>query len=180
MLFVKLDPKDMEDDNSNTDGSQDSENTLVKQEVISSPLKGELTELKNVEDEAFACGVLGKGIAIMPTEGKVVAPADGVLTTLFPTGHAMGITTNNGAEILIHVGMDTVKLEGKHFTLKAKQGDTIKKGQTLVEFDINAIEKEGYSLITPVIITNSDNYLDVVETTNNSVDAGDELLTVVH
>ena len=92
----------------------------------------------------------------------------------------MGITTNNGAEILIHVGMDTVKLEGKHFILKAKQGDTIKKGQTLVEFDINAIEKEGYSLITPVIITNSDNYLDVVETTNNSVDAGDELLTVVH
>ena len=180
MLFVKLDPKDMEDDNSNTDGSQNSENTLVKQEVISSPLKGELTELKNVEDEAFACGALGKGIAIMPTEGKVVAPADGILTTLFPTGHAMGITTNNGAEILIHVGMDTVKLEGKHFTLKAKQGDTIKKGQTLVEFDINAIEKEGYSLITPVIITNSDNYLDVVETTNNSVDAGDELLTVVH
>ena len=179
MLFVKLDPKDMEDDNSNTDVSQNSENTLVKQEVISSPLKGKLTELKNVEDEAFACGALGKGIAIMPTEGKVVAPADGVLTTFFPTGHAMGITTNNGAEILIHVGMDTVKLEGKHFTLKAKQGDTIKKGQTLLEFDINAIEKEGYSLITPVIITNSENYLDVVESDKKEIDFKEDLLTVV-
>ena len=179
MLFVKLDPKDMEDDNSNTDVSQNSENTLVKQEVISSPLKGKLTELKNVEDEAFACGALGKGIAIIPTEGKVVAPADGILTTLLPTGHAMGITTNNGAEILIHVGMDTVKLEGKHFTLKAKQGDTIKKGQTLVEFDIKAIEKEGYSLITPVIITNSDNYLDVVEIDKKQIDFKEDLLTVV-
>ena len=179
MLFVKLDPSDMEDDSSNKGNSQNSENTLVKQEVISSPLKGKLTELKNVEDEAFACGALGKGIAIMPTEGKVVAPADGVLTTFFPTGHAMGITTNNGAEILIHVGMDTVKLEGKHFTLKAKQGDTIKKGQTLLEFDINAIEKEGYSLITPVIITNSENYLDVVESDKKEIDFKEDLLTVV-
>ena len=179
MLFVKLDPSDMEDDSSNKGNSQNSENTLVKQEVISSPLKGKLTELKNVEDEAFACGALGKGIAIMPTEGKVVAPADGVLTTFFPTGHAMGITTNNGAEILIHVGMDTVKLEGKHFTLKAKQGDTIKKGQTLLEFDINAIEKEGYSLITPVIITNSDNYLDVIESDKKEIDFKEDLLTVV-
>lgn len=179
MLFVKLDPSDMKDDSSNKGNSQNSENTLVKQEVISSPLKGKLTELKNVEDEAFACGALGKGIAIMPTEGKVVAPADGVLTTFFPTGHAMGITTNNGAEILIHVGMDTVKLEGKHFTLKAKQGDVIKKGQVLLEFDINAIEKEGYSLITPVIITNSDNYLDVIESDKKEIDFKEDLLTVV-
>ena len=179
MLFVKLDPSDMEDGSSNKSYSQNSENTLVKQEVISSPLKGKLTELKNVEDEAFACGALGKGIAIMPTEGKVVAPADGVLTTFFPTGHAMGITTNNGAEILIHVGMDTVKLEGKHFTLKAKQGDTIKKGQTLLEFDINAIEKEGYSLITLIIITNSKNYLDVVESDKKEIDFKEDLLTVV-
>ena len=179
MLFVKLDPSDMKDDSSNKGNSQNSENTLVKQEVISSPLKGKLTELKNVEDEAFACGALGKGIAIMPTEGKVVAPADGVLTTFFPTGHAMGITTNNGAEILIHVGMDTVKLEGKHFTLKAKQGDVIKKGQVLLEFDINAIEKEGYSLITPVIITNSENYLDVVESDKKEIDFKEDLLTVV-
>lgn len=179
MLFVKLDPSDMEDDSANKGPSQNSQNTLVKQEVISSPLKGKLTELKNVEDKAFACGALGKGIAIMPTEGKVVAPADGVLTTFFPTGHAMGITTNNGAEILIHVGMDTVKLEGKHFTLKAKQGDTIKKGQTLLEFDINAIEKEGYSLITPVIVTNSDNYLDIVESDKKEIDFKEDLLTVV-
>ena len=179
MLFVKLDPNDMEDNSSNKDNSQNIQNKSVKQEVISSPLKGKLTELKNVEDEAFACGALGKGIAIMPTEGKVVAPVDGVLTTFFPTGHAMGITTNNGAEILIHVGMDTVKLEGKYFTLKAKQGDTIKKGQTLLEFDINAIEKEGYSLVTPVIITNSDNYLDIVESDKKEIDFKEDLLTVV-
>ena len=179
MIFVKLDSNDMEEGNSNKGSSQNNENILVKQEVISSPLKGKVTELKNVEDEAFACGALGKGIAIMPTEGKVVAPADGVLTTFFPTGHAMGITTNNGTEILIHVGMDTVKLEGKHFTLKAKQGDTIKKGQTLLEFDINAIEKEGYSLITPVIVTNSDNYLDIVESDKKEIDFKEDLLTVV-
>ncbi len=140
------------------------ESSLVKQEIVVSPLKGEVKPLSEVKDEAFSSGALGKGIAIEPTEGKVVAPVDGILTTFFPTGHALGITSDKGAEILIHVGMDTVQLEGKYFTPKAKQGDIVKAGDLLLEFDIKAIQAEGYSVITPVIITNSDNYLGVIET----------------
>jgi PTS system beta-glucosides-specific IIC component len=155
------------------------ENSLVKQEVVMSPLKGEVKPLSEVKDEAFSKGALGKGIAIEPTEGKVISPVDGVLTTLFPTGHALGITSDNGAEILIHVGMDTVQLEGKHFTPKAKQGDIVKAGDVLLEFDIKAIKAEGYSVITPVVITNSDNYLDVIETDKKNINYKEDLLTVM-
>lgn len=152
---------------------------LTKQEVIVSPLKGEVTELSKVEDEAFSTGLLGKGIAIKPVEGKVVAPANGVVTTFFPTGHALGITTDNGTEILIHVGMDTVQLEGKCFTPRVKQGDKIKAGDVLLEFDIDKIKESGFSTITPVIITNSDNYLDIIETDKKDINYKEDLLTVV-
>ncbi|MBD7911145.1 MULTISPECIES: beta-glucoside-specific PTS transporter subunit IIABC [Clostridium] len=155
------------------------ENSLVKQEIVISPLKGEVTPLSEVKDEAFSKGALGKGIAIKPIEGKIIAPVDGVLTTLFPTCHALGITSDNGAEILIHIGMDTVQLEGKHFTPKAKQGDIVKAGQVILEFDIKAIEKEGYSTITPIVVTNSDNYLDIIETDKKSIDYKEDLLTVM-
>jgi PTS system beta-glucosides-specific IIC component len=155
------------------------ENSLVKQEVVMSPLKGEVKPLSEVKDEAFSKGALGKGIAIEPTEGKVISPVDGVLTTLFPTGHALGITSDNGAEILIHIGMDTVQLEGKHFMPKAKQGDIVKAGDVLLEFDIKAIKAEGYSVITPVLITNSDNYLDVIETDKKNINYKEDLLTVM-
>jgi PTS system beta-glucosides-specific IIC component len=155
------------------------ENVLVKQELLVSPLKGEVKPLSEVKDEAFSKGALGKGIAIKPTEGKVVAPVDGVLTTLFPTYHALGITSDKGAEILIHIGMDTVQLEGKHFTPRAKQGDIVKAGQVILEFDVKAIEKEGYSIITPVVVTNSDNYLDIIETDKKIIDYKEELLTVM-
>jgi len=152
---------------------------LIKQEVIVSPLKGEVKELSQVKDEAFSSGALGKGIAIEPAEGKIIAPVDGVLTTFFPTGHALGITSNSGAEILIHIGMDTVQLNGKYFSPKAKQGDVIKAGDVLLEFDIKAIKGEGYSLTTPIIVTNSDNYLDIVETDKKAVDYKDDLLVVM-
>ncbi|MDZ5035217.1 PTS glucose transporter subunit IIA, partial [Clostridium perfringens] len=105
---------------------------LINKEVIASPLAGKIVPLHNVKDEAFAQGALGKGIAVLPSEGKIVSPVDGVLITLFPTYHAMGIKSNSGAEILIHVGMDTVKLDGKYFVPKAQQGDVIKKGQVLL------------------------------------------------
>jgi len=154
-------------------------NMLVKQEVLGSPLKGEVRSLSSVKDEAFSTGALGKGIAIEPTEGKIIAPVDGVLTTLFPTGHAIGITSDKGVEILIHVGMDTVKLEGKYFSPKVKQGEHIKAGQLLLEFDIKAIEAEGYSLTTPVVITNSDTYLDVVETDKKTINCKEDLLIVM-
>lgn len=158
---------------------ENSKTDLVKQEVLYSPLKGDVKNLSEVEDEAFSRGAMGKGIAIRPVEGKVVAPADGILTTLFPTKHAIGITTDNGSEVLIHIGMDTVKLEGKYFTAKAKQGDKIKKGDVIIEFDIKAIEKEGYSIITPIIITNTEKFLDVIETDSKKVSYGEEILTLV-
>lgn len=155
------------------------ETPLVKQEVLVSPIKGEVKPLSEIKDEAFSSGALGKGIAIEPVEGKVVAPVDGVLTTFFPTGHALGITSDSGAEILIHVGMDTVQLDGKHFTPKAKQGDIVKAGDVLLEFDINAIKSEGYSVITPVIVTNSAQYLDVIETDKKAINYNEDLLTVM-
>jgi PTS system beta-glucosides-specific IIC component len=152
---------------------------LVKQETLVSPLKGEVKALAEVKDEAFSKGALGKGIAIEPTEGKVVSPVDGVLTTLFPTGHALGITSDKGAEILIHIGMDTVELEGKYFIAKVKQGEKVTKGQLLLEFNVAAIKDEGYSLTTPIVITNSGSYLDVIETDKKTVDYKDDLLIVM-
>lgn len=154
-------------------------NVLIKQETLVSPLKGEVKRLSQVQDEAFSKGALGKGIAIEPTEGKIIAPVNGVLTTLFPTGHAIGITSDNGIEILIHIGMDTVKLEGKYFNPRVKQGDHIKVGQLLLEFDIKAIKAEGYSLTTPIVITNSDNFLDVIETDKKTIDCKEDLLIVM-
>lgn len=176
MMFTKFE----DDVNASEKSKQENkENPLVKQEILVSPLKGEVKPLSEVKDEAFSKGALGKGIAVEPKEGKIVAPVDGVLTTFFPTGHALGITSDNGAEILIHVGMDTVQLEGKYFYPKAKQGDSVRAGQVLLEFDVKAIEKEGYSLITPVVITNSDNYLDVIETDKKVIDYSEDLLTVM-
>lgn len=152
---------------------------LVKQEILVSPLKGEVKPLSEVKDEVFSKGALGKGIAIEPKEGKVVAPVNGTIEMVFPTGHAIAITSDNGAEILIHIGMDTVQLEGKHFYPKVKQGDHVKAGEVLLEFDVNAIEEAGYSLITPIIVTNSYSYLDVIETDKKSIDYKENLLTIM-
>jgi PTS system beta-glucosides-specific IIC component len=157
----------------------ETKDTLVKQDILFSPLKGEVKKLSEVEDEAFATGALGKGIAIKPAEGKVVAPADGILATLFPTGHAIGIVTDKGTEILIHVGMDTVQLQGKYFTSKVKQGERVKQGDVILEFDIKGIEEAGYSVVTPIVVTNSEKYLDVIETKNKETTYNDKLLTLV-
>lgn len=159
--------------------TEDKKDLLLRKEVVTSPLKGMVKALKEVEDEVFSKGALGKGIAITPTEGKVLSPVDGIVTTLFPTGHAIGITSNDGVEILIHVGMDTVQLDGKYFTPKIKQGDSVKAGQEILEFDLKAIESEGYSLTTPIIITNSDRYLELIETTNDTIEFKETLLTVM-
>ncbi|QPJ86322.1 PTS transporter subunit EIIC [Sarcina sp. JB2] len=174
-FFGKLDEEDL------TDGEvvETVKKSIIKGEILTSPIKGVVKSLSDVKDEAFASGLLGKGIAIEPKEGKIIAPADGTLTTLFPTLHALGITTDSGAELLIHVGMDTVKLQGKHFKARVKQGDKIKKGDVLLEFDINAIKREGYSLETPVIITNFDKYLDVIETNKDIIEYGENLITVM-
>lgn len=151
-------------------------NTLTN---IVSPVTGEVKELSQVEDDAFASGALGKGVAIIPADGKIVAPCDGEISTFFPTGHAFGIIADTGAEILVHVGIDTVKLNGKYFTMKAKQGDKIKKGQVLLEVDLDGVKGEGFSTTTPVIITNADNYTDIIFETNKNVKSGENLISLL-
>ena len=156
------------------------ENKIMEKEIVYSPLKGEVKLLEEAEDEAFASGALGKGAAVVPVEGKVVAPADGKIVTLFPTNHAIAIETNSGVELLIHVGLDTVQLDGKYFYPKVKEGDTVKRGDLMLEFDINEIEKAGYVLTTPVIVTNTDEYLDVVEMNSGNIDFGEELIAILN
>ena len=139
-------------------------------EEVNQPIEGKIIPLNQVEDDAFSQEVLGKGIAIIPSEGKVYAPFDGTVITLFPTKHAIGIVSDNGCEVLIHIGMNTVQLNGKYFTSHVQQGDKVKKGQLLVEFDIDHILQEGYNLETPVIITNTKDYSNI--NTNTKKDNG--------
>ena len=150
-----------------------------KKEMIASPMRGKTIELVNVSDEAFKSGVLGQGLAIEPIEGKVFAPCDGEISSFFPTGHALGITTADGAEILIHVGMNTVELNGKHFVPKAEQGAEVTKGQLLLEFDIEAIKQAGYQLVSPVIVTNVDDYMDIIPDTEKDVTYGDLIIDLI-
>lgn len=145
---------------------------------IASPLKGRLIKLSDVQDEAFSSGVLGKGVAVLPEEGVLYAPADGTISAFFPTGHAVGMTIEDGAELLIHVGMDTVQLDGKGFTPLVQVGDKVKKGQKLLEFDIDLIQNAGYSLVTPVLVANTDDYADVTATDTESISPGEALLTI--
>ena len=152
---------------------------LMNKITISSPLNGEIVPLTEVKDETFASEMMGKGIAINPKEGKVVSPINGTVQMIFKTKHAIGLKSQDGAEILIHIGMDTVQLDGKHFTAHVKDGDKVKVGDTLVEFDMNAIKNEGYELITPVIITNTMEYLEIVPKDIKSVNTGETLITIL-
>ena len=145
---------------------------------IVSPLQGEVKPLSEVNDDVFSKEVMGKGIAIVPSVGKLYAPCDGVVTAFFPTKHAIGIKSNNGIEILMHVGIDTVNLQGKYFTDKVQINDRVKKGQLLLEFDLEQIQKEGYDTITPIIITNSSKFSKVEPTNATNVDNGSELLKI--
>lgn len=145
---------------------------------IYSPLKGIVKELSETTDEAFASGALGKGVVIIPKEGKLVSPVNGTIATVFPTGHAIAIETDNGEEILIHVGIDTVQLDGKHFYPKVGEGQKVSRGELLLEFDIDEIQKSGFSIHTPVIISNSDEYQDVKKSDIEEIDFNEELLRV--
>lgn len=145
---------------------------------ISSPLSGTVIPLTEVNDPTFAAEVLGKGAAVVPAEGKVVSPCDGTVVTIFETCHAIGLMSSDGTEILIHVGLDTVNLGGKHFTPHVKSGDSVKKGDLMLEFDAAAIMTAGYDITTPVIISNSYNYRSVEKSAEGAVKAGDVLLTI--
>lgn len=157
----------------------DEKTNAVQREILAAPVAGKVVPLANVPDEAFSAGILGKGIAIEPSVGRVVAPADATVTTLFPTGHAIGLITDKGAEILIHIGMDTVKLEGKYFHAHVQQGEKVKKGQLLIEFEPEKIKEAGYPVVTPVLVTNTASYLDVVPTEAGTIAENENLITVV-
>ena len=144
--------------------------------VIYAPIKGKSVELKEVSDPVFAEGIMGKGVAIIPEEGVVYAPVDGAISALFETKHAIGITSDDGIEILIHVGIDTVKLGGNHFTAFIQKDQKVKKGDKLLEFDMNAIKREGYEIITPVLIANTADYAEVLGITDKDVKVGDALI----
>ncbi|MEZ3158361.1 beta-glucoside-specific PTS transporter subunit IIABC [Microbacterium sp. BWR-S6Y] len=146
---------------------------------VRNPVDGTVVALSEVADAAFADGSLGKGVAIRPTSGAVYAPFDGTVVAAFPTGHAIGLRGVDGVELLIHVGLDTVKLGGEHFTLHVQSGSEVKAGDLLVEFDGDAIEKAGYDLITPVIVTNGDLYPDVADTASGPLSHGETLFRAV-
>lgn len=141
--------------------------------TLYAPIKGKTMPLSEVKDEVFSSGAMGDGIATDPEVGEVYAPCDGEISTFFPTGHAIGITAADGAEVLIHVGMDTVALNGEGFKPMAKEGDKVKKGQLLLKFDIKLIKSKGYSLVTPMIITNSDEVGAPVAAPFGNVSVGD-------
>lgn len=147
--------------------------------LIASPLKGEVIPLEAVKDEAFSSGALGKGVAVLPGEGILYAPADGTISAVFPTGHAIGMTTDEGLEVLMHVGMDTVQLNGRGFRLFIQNGDKVKQGQKLLEFDMELIEKAGYSLATPVLVTNWMQYGEITWEAKGQTEAGEPLLKAV-
>lgn len=156
---------------------QKNDDEIVSKDKINilSPLSGEIIPLDQLKDKAFSSGALGQGVGIYPDSNTLVSPVDGTVNVLLPSLHAIGITTNEGVELLIHIGIDTVKLNGKGFTSFVEQGDKIKVGQKLIEFDKTLLEKEGYSLETPVILTNINPYKNIVYTDKTHISKNDNL-----
>lgn len=153
--------------------------TLKNKISIKSPMKGESVPLSEVNDATFSEEIMGKGIAIIPTDNNVVSPIDGTVSMVFNTKHAIGLKSDDGAEILIHIGLDTVKLDGEHFTTFVNSGDRVKVGDKLVEVDMTAIKEKGFDTITPIIVTNTSDYLDVIGNDVASVNEGDEIITII-
>ncbi len=150
-----------------------------KNKIISSPVKGELIQLKKVNDPTFAEEILGKGFAVIPQNGSVAAPADGLVNLVFETKHAISMTTTFGAELLIHVGIDTVNLKGEFFKSFVSENQSVKKGDLLLEFDIKAIQDAGYDVTTPVVVCNSDDFseIDIIE--EKEVEQNEEVMHLV-
>ena len=146
--------------------------------TVTSPLVGEAVALTDIEDAVFSTETLGKGIAIEPSVGEVHAPCDGVISTFFDTGHAFGLAADSGVELLVHVGMDTIKLGGKGFEPQVKEGDRVKKGQLLLKFDIDYIKSQGLPVTTPVVVSNTDDYAAVTALATGKVDLNTQILQV--
>lgn len=147
--------------------------------IIAAPISGRVIPLSEVKDEAFSSGVLGKGVAIVPADGRVYAPCDGVVSALFPTGHAIGITSDHKVEVLLHIGMDTVKLEGKYFHAKVEAGASVRTGDLLLEFEPEKIKEAGYDIVTPVLITNYADFVDVSGEAGKDIKAGEPLISII-
>ncbi|MEG0093861.1 beta-glucoside-specific PTS transporter subunit IIABC [Anaerorhabdus sp.] len=159
--------KEKKEINADSDVLLNSDNQAVS-DILIQPIKGEIQDLCEVKDETFSKELMGKGAAIIPTEGKVYSPVDGEVFNIFRTKHAISLKSNKGADIIIHVGLDTVKLDGKYFNAIVKNGDHIKKGDLLLEFDIEKIKEEGYDLTTPVVVVNANDFKSIKHTNKNS------------
>lgn len=146
--------------------------------TLASPVDGKLVSIKTVSDPTFSEEIIGKSVAIMPSEGKFYSPADGTVSTVFHTGHAVAITTDEGAEIMIHIGLDTVKLNGEHFHAIASEGQKVKTGDLLIEADLESIKMKGYDIVTPVIICNSDKFSEILPVTEKEVAKGDHICII--
>ena len=163
--------------NDNEEEQENKTEKIVEKDVeIKAPVNGKAIALSEVKDEVFAGGALGKGAAIIPEDGRICAPCDGVISLVYPTGHAIGIQSENGAELLIHIGMDTVTLEGKCFDIKVKQGQAVKAGEILIEADLEGIRSAGLDTTTPIVVTNVDDYVDITVENVGNIKAGDRLL----
>ena len=146
--------------------------------TLASPLSGTVIELSDVNDQTFAAGLLGQGVAVIPTGNRVVAPADGKIEAIFPTGHAVAMHTDCGMDLLIHIGLETVKLDGRHFTVHAAVGDEVKQGDVLIEFNRQAISDEGYDVTVPILVCNSVEFSSLKGNIGAQVNELDELLSV--
>lgn len=176
IFTIILGKKDLE---ANVDNKEAESQMTMKGEEILSPLDGELIELSDVKDKTFASGAMGKGVAIKPVEGILVSPINGHIEMIFNTKHAIGLKSDDGAEILIHIGMDTVNLQGKYFEVLKNAGDNVKVGDELIRFDIEAMESEGYDVTTPIIVTNSQEYVDVIPDACGEIKKGSRIFKTV-
>lgn len=168
--------KDPEEEKKETETIKEAEETDTA--FVKNPIRGEVVALSEVPDETFAGEVLGKGFAVVPDEGKVVAPMDGTVSTVMDTGHAVGIEGKDGVELLIHVGINTVELKGAHYDVKVKEGDVVQAGQLLLQFEKEEIEKAGYNTITPVIVTNTDDYSEISVIKHGKMNTGEAVLQI--
>ena len=143
---------------------------------IGAPVKGKAVPISQVSDPTFGEEILGKGVAIQPEDGKIYAPADGTIEMLFDTKHAVSMTTTEGVELLVHIGLDTVALKGEHFTAHKGNGDAVKKGDLLISIDLEAVKAAGYDVITPMVVCNTSDYQTVEAVTGSDVNPGDTVL----
>ncbi|OAO30402.1 PTS beta-glucoside transporter subunit EIIBCA [Mammaliicoccus lentus] len=162
-----------------TEAGETSTEGIANDVLVEAPVTGNVLDLTTINDPVFSSLAMGKGIAIQPDNDVVVAPFNGVVESLFPTGHAIGLKSDNGAEVLIHIGIDTVKLEGKHFKPLVSQDETVEVGQPLIEFDRKAIADEGFDTVIPVVVTNTNLAKDVLLEDNKEIEQGSHVLTVI-